>query len=111
MSFRLNILPRAEADVDAMFDWLEERSPSGASSWLSAFQCACERVTVNPYGYGLARENDLVEFEIRAFPFKTRRGRIYRGVYTIVEDEVRIVRVRGPGQADLSSDEIGAEDD
>jgi hypothetical protein len=38
--------------------------------------------------------------------FKTRRGRYYRLVYVIAEDEVHVLRVRGPGQPDLLPDEI-----
>ncbi len=42
--------------------------------------------------------------------FRTRRGRSYRAVFVIVGDivgdEVRILRVRGPGQELIEPDEI-----
>ncbi len=43
----------------------------------------------------------------RPFFFKTPHGRTYRGVFTIVDDEIRVLRVRGPGQPSLEPDELG----
>jgi hypothetical protein len=60
----------------------------------------------NPLAYGLAPENEYVDYELRQFFFKTRRGRTYRGVFTVVADEIRVLRIRGPGQALLRRDEI-----
>jgi len=34
----------------------------------------------------------------RQFFFKTPHGRTYRGVFTVVDDEIRVLRVRGPGR-------------
>ena len=106
MTYRLKILPRAEADVQHIFNWLQERSPPGADAWCAAFEAAVERLPNSPQSHSLAHENDFVDFEVRNFLFKTRRGKKYRGVFTIVDDEIRILRVRGPGQRDLNPDEI-----
>jgi plasmid stabilization system protein ParE len=98
MSYRLRILRRAEADTRDIFDWIEARSPDGAQRWLTAFETAANRLLVNPLAWPLAPENDLVDYDVRHFAFKTRRGRKYRALYTIVEDEVRILHVRWGGQ-------------
>jgi hypothetical protein len=56
----------------------------------------------NPYVAALAPENEFVAREIRHIVFRTRHGRPYRALFTIVGNEVRILRVRGPGQAPLN---------
>lgn len=106
MIFRLQILPRAERDVQRIFNYISERSSAGAQRWWIAFDEASRRVTNSPRAYPVAAEQSISSFELRPFLFKTRRGRVYRGVFAIVNDEVRILRVRGPGQAPLTDDEL-----
>jgi hypothetical protein len=43
---------------------------------------------------------------LRQATFRTRHGRTYRAVFTIVGDQVRILRVRGPGRPPLEADEL-----
>lgn len=64
---------------------------------------------LHPRQYPRAAEDSLTTHEVRQCLFKTRRGRTYRALYTIVEDEVRVLRVRGPGQAPLTDDELAHE--
>lgn len=106
MSRKLIILPRAEQDVDSIFEFIRERSPSGAKHWWDAFCRSAQRAASHPRQHPLAPESPLFTTELRQFLFKTRRGRTYRGVFTIVGEEVRVLRVRGPGQAPLSADEL-----
>lgn len=106
MTLRLKILPRAEQDAQHIFDYISKRSRQGACAWWSAFERATERVIGDCTYFAHAPENDLVSFELRQVLFKTRYGRMYRFVYTVVGDELRILRVRGPGQPPLQPDEI-----
>ena len=106
MTFRLRVLPRAERDAQHIFDWLKARSPDGAIRWWLAFDEAVHKLIDHPNGYGLAPESDSVQYELRQFLFKTRRGRRYRGIFTVIGDEVRVLRVRGPGQPPLEPDEL-----
>ena len=57
-------------------------------------------------GYGLAPEDEFTDAKLQQFLFKTRRGRTYRGVFVVVDNEVRILRIRGPGQPPLEADEL-----
>ena len=106
MSFRVSTLPRAEADVRAIARYVRERSPRGADAWLTAFEQAIHHLEQFADGCGEAAENGQFEIEVRQALFKTRRGRVYRLLFTIVDDEVRILRVRGPGQASVDSEEV-----
>ena len=106
MTYRLIILPRAERDAQRIFEWISERSPEGGIHWWQALEEATLRIVDNPRACGLAPENGLFSYELRQFLFRTRQGRTYRGVFTILGDEVRLLRVRGPGQPALESDEL-----
>jgi len=44
MSFEVRELPKAKADVKAIFAWLRERSPQGAKAWLDAYDHALVRL-------------------------------------------------------------------
>ena len=44
--------------------------------------------------------------EVRQVLFQTRHGRPYRILYAISGDEVRVLRVRGPGQPEQEDDEL-----
>lgn len=109
MSLALRILPRAERDVQAIFEYISPRSEDGAIRWWRAFDEAAHAVPENPERYGFAPENSLSEFDVRQFFFKTPQGRRYRGVFVVVGSQVRVLRVRGPGQAKLTTDEMPIE--
>ena len=113
MSYRVRTLRRAQGDVDSILHWITEtrQSPQGAAMWLEAFDAAIADVADSPLSHALARENRDAPVEIRQVLFKTRHGRTYRAVFCIVGDEVRILRVRGPGQPDLTSDELAVRDE
>lgn len=106
MTLQLKILHRARDDAQHIFDYIRERSPQGAVAWWSAFEQAALKATDELVQYGSAPENDLVSYELRQATFKTPYGRTYRIVFTVVGDELRILRVRGPGQPKLTSDEL-----
>jgi plasmid stabilization system protein ParE len=106
MTLKLKILPRAADDVQCIFDYLAKHSPQGAADWWDAFDSAAQEATRGLVEHPLAPENGSTPFELRQVIFKTRAGRRYRFVFTIVDNELRIVRVRGPGQPSLKSDEV-----
>lgn len=107
MSFTVRELPRAKADVRAIFEWLYERSTQGARAWLDAYDAALVRLQTHAGTLGTAFENkDCSKFEVRQIFFKTRRGRVYRAVYFVEENTAYVLRVRGPGQAPIDPGEL-----
>jgi hypothetical protein len=54
----------------------------------------------------LAVESEHVDAEIREVLFKTRRGLVYRLLFTIRQSHVFVLHVRGPGQDWIGSDEL-----
>ena len=106
MTFRVKELRRAQADIHQIVHWLEERSPKGTRAWLNAYDDMLARLAKNADSLGPAQENDDCEFDVRQVLFKTRRGRVYRALFFIEGDEVFILRVRGPGQADVDPESL-----
>ena len=82
-----------------IFCYITER----AFRWLEAFRSASVRTVDFPESYALAPEHHDSDREIRHFFFRTKRGHIYRGLFVIAEDELR---VRGKGQPPLTDDEL-----
>lgn len=106
MIYRVDLLPHAERDLGRNYAWLAERSMAGADAWMRALRAKLESLERNPYQFGLAPEADTSNVEVRQFLFKTRRGRVYRGLFVIDGDEVKVLHIRGPGQRPLRPDEL-----
>jgi plasmid stabilization system protein ParE len=109
MNRTLRILARARADVEGIFIYLVRRSPQGAIAWYLAYGRAVEGIGSDPESFALAPEADRLQRAIRQALFKTRRGRLYRIVFEILEREIVILRVRGPGQAPLRRKDVADE--
>jgi plasmid stabilization system protein ParE len=104
------ILERAREDVQRIFDWLERRSPQGAVNWYVALVDAVERIAENPESYAITSEAlPRWNREIHQALFKTPRGRRYRIIFELTETEIRILRVRGPGQPPLRGRDLSSE--
>jgi plasmid stabilization system protein ParE len=106
MTFSVRTLPRADADIGHITSYIYERSPQGAAAWINALDLARARLADNAEGCGEADENEHFDIKVQQALFKTRRGRVYRMLFTIIDEEVRILRVRGPGQAPVQSDDF-----
>jgi plasmid stabilization system protein ParE len=111
MKYDVKALRKAEADIRSITTYLYERSPRGAAAWLDAYRQARTRLATSADRCGRAEENEHFDIDVRQALFKTRRGRIYRMLFTIVGNEVRILRVRGPGQAPFIADDLDSLDD
>ena len=108
MSFIVRELPRAKLDKRRIVEWLVERSRTGAAAWLDAYDQMVSALAERAGSFAEAEENADLPMEVKQALFKTRRGRVYRIVFLIEEDSVYILRVRGPGQAPLSADEVSS---
>lgn len=106
MTYRVKALRKAEGDVRSIVAYVRKRSSRGAVSWLDAYRAAREHLAEFADGCGEAEENHQFEFDVRQHLFKTRRGRVYRMLFTMIGDEVRILRVRGSGQAPVDPGDV-----
>ena len=105
MTFRVVLLHGAQRDVEHIYDWIAARSQGGAGRWYAAFLGAANSLVESPESCSIAPEGEEFELTIRQRFFRPRRGRVYRILFLLVEGEVRIIRVRGPGQRPVGSNE------
>lgn len=106
MKYQVLALRRAEAEVRHTSRWLADRSFSGACSWLDAYEQLLTRLAENADSCSAAIEDADLSIPLKQALFGTTHGHAYRAVFTIIGNEVRILRIRGPGQPPLQSDEI-----
>jgi len=106
MKFTVLTLRAAERDFNGMLEYIAARSAAGAEAWAKAFDKALAYVEEHADACPLAAENDHVDFEVRETLFKTRRGLIYRILFTLREDNAIILHIRGPGQDFVAAMEI-----
>lgn len=105
-NYRIVVLEPASRDVQEQYDYIRQRSPTGAESWYEAYLNALESLRSDPLGPSVAPEDEHVEEIIRQVFFRTRRGHPYRIVYTVIGDEVRVLRLRGFGQDLMGPEEF-----
>ncbi len=106
MTYRLVIVEPAEIDVDEIYAYILARSQQGAAAWYRAFLACTKRILLQPLACSIAPENAEFDVELRQALFKTRYGAPYRCVFTVADEEVRILRVRGRGQTPLKAADI-----
>ena len=93
MSYEVRLLARARQDLDDIVTYISERSPEGAARLLARFNASLRLIETNPFLAPVAPENGELDEEVRHILFRTRAGRTYRALFTIVGDQVRILRV------------------
>jgi len=106
MTFHVVHLPHAEADLDGILTWLQERSPAGAAAWFRRWLEVEDLLRRRPESQPLAPEISDHEDEIRNVIFKTRRGKKYRCLFLIREGTVHVLHIRGPGQDLVAPDRL-----
>lgn len=72
-------------------------------AWIEKWEQTLDRLCNRPLECGIAPESADYDIEIRHTLFKTRRGRTYRALFTVVGRGVYILNVRAPGQNLLES--------
>lgn len=100
----------AQTDMDSLVGWIAQRSPKGAERWIEALAAVVADLARNPFEFGLAYEKVFRSDEVREVFFKTAHGNRYRLLFVVVGEEVRILRVRAPGQRSLRLRDIAFDD-
>lgn len=106
MKYEVVALRRADADVRHITRWIGQRSVQGANSWLDAYEQLVLRLAENADSCPAALEDADCNLPLKQALFGTRHGGTYRAVFTMAGNQIRILRVRGPGQPPLVEDEL-----
>lgn len=83
---RLQYRAQALADIDAIQRYLEERSPSGASSVLRAIYASIQLIAEHPLSYQRTDDPDIRVHAVRRYRYKI--------FYSVIGDAVEIIHVR-----------------
>lgn len=90
----------AEAELEAAFLWMIERSPERAATWYDGLLTAIESLREMPERWPIVREGTQSRSEIRQLLYGNRRS-AYRILFNIIRSEqsneattVRVLHVR-----------------
>jgi plasmid stabilization system protein ParE len=98
MPYDVLLLKRAETELLQATDWIAQQSPESAERWFRNFLAALLPLEHNPERCGWAPENGRSRLDLRQLIFRPPSGRSFRAIFTIVGDQVRVLRIRGAGQ-------------
>jgi plasmid stabilization system protein ParE len=104
--FRFRTSLRAEQDIQQIYDWLAERSVAGAAAWYAVLREVVASIARNPRSYGAARESYRLRRPLREAIVRTKKGRAFRAIFLMKEDEVILVRVRSADQNALDASDL-----
>ena len=107
MTYRVVVLPRAEADIEANARWwAENHSVEQAVRWFDAMHDQLKTLANFPESNGLSAENDEFPYEIRDKLLGLGSRPSYRAVIAIKEDTVYVLTVRRATEDILRPDHI-----
>jgi plasmid stabilization system protein ParE len=98
-TYRVIVLPRAEADIEANAQWwAANHSLEQAARWFDAIHDQLKSLAILPESNALSAENDDFPYEIRDKLLGLGSRPSYRAVFTIKDDAVYVLTVRRGAQ-------------
>jgi plasmid stabilization system protein ParE len=110
MTYRVILQRLAIRDLDDAFRFAARTAPVTASRWLERFRAALATLAEHPQRCPLARENHKVEAELREHLFG-RSPNVYRSVFLIDGQTVRVLRICRAQRRNLSRRQIDEAND
>jgi len=104
MSFRVEILPRAKLDIEAIYGYIAQRAPQAAQRWVDGIFAGIHSLAVEPRRFSVATEADLFPYELRQMLYGRKRS--HRVIYSIRGDVVSVITVRHTAQDALVPDDL-----
>lgn len=93
MEYRFEVSPRAMAEANTAYEWIARNSPARAARWYRGLFARIETLTTEPTRFVRAPEAEALGQEIRQLLYG-RRGGVYRVLFTVEGDVVRILSIR-----------------
>jgi hypothetical protein len=100
--FSVEISPAVAAQAFAAYEDLTNRSPDFAEKWYDGLLVAIRALEHMPRRHPHAREQDVVNFELRQFSHRP-----YRVLFTVSGPTVRLLYVRHLAMDDIPARELG----
>lgn len=105
MTHRLVVQRLARRDLEEYYFSAARRAPHTAARWYERFKEAIRRIAQSPRRYGFAPENRKVQIELCQLLFG-RRPNVYRAIFTVEPEVVRVLRIRRGQRRFLTAKEI-----
>jgi plasmid stabilization system protein ParE len=105
MTHHVVVTAAAKQNLRDAYRWTAERAPATAVNWLNRFEIELQSLSKFPERCALAPENALVPQEIRQLIYGRRQG-TFRALFTIVDNEVRILHIRRATQNWATADDL-----
>ncbi len=105
MKYHVVLQRLATKDLDEATAWALRHAPETATRWFGRFHAALQTLGLHPQRCPLARENGKVDVELRELHFG-KRGNVFRVIFTIDADTVRILRIRRAQRRWLTKSQI-----
>jgi plasmid stabilization system protein ParE len=105
MSYRVVLQRQALQDLDESYSRAAENAPDAARKWLDRFHAALTTLEELPERCGFAPENALVDVAVRQLLFG-RKSRVFRVLYAIDGDTVRILTIRRAQRRFLTAEQL-----
>lgn len=105
MTFRIELGLEAKRDLWGYYQFASQHSIPDAIRWMERFEAALSTLGERPERCSLSRESRRMQVELRDFLFG-KRPNVYRVVFVIDGDAVRVLRIFRSQRGSLSSDEI-----
>lgn len=109
MVFQVRIAKKAKLEIEAAYEWLKQQNPNYADRWFREFMDTLATLQEKPQRCALARENEVVQEEVRQLIYGKRRN-IYRILFVIRGDMVYVLHVRHGSQDALTSVDLDEEE-
>jgi plasmid stabilization system protein ParE len=104
MKYRVILHRLAREDLEQAHEWVARRAPATATLWLDRFEAAIRTLETYPERQPLARESRKVDIEIRELLFG--KSGVFRVIFAVDGDVVRVLRIRRGQRRSLTSQEI-----
>jgi len=103
--YRVVITARAKSDLRQYYQRAARHASHAATSWLRRFEAGLKSLSKQPHRCQIALESARVEQEVREYLFG-RGLSVYRALFVIASEEVRILHIRWAGRDVAEPDEL-----
>lgn len=105
MNYRVILQSLAANDLEDAYRYAAAKAPFSANRWLDRFGAVLKTLATNPDRCPLAREATKLSTPVRELLFG-KRPYVFRVLYVIDLESVRVLRILRAQRRDLSTEEI-----
>jgi plasmid stabilization system protein ParE len=105
MTYEVHLQPLAESDLEEAYLWAAKYAPETADRWLTRFERAIGTLSEHPERCGFAPERNRLKRDLRQLLFG-RKPNVFRVVFVIEAQAVRVIRIRRAGRRALRSTDL-----